>query len=112
MYGTWTAKHHPFDNSVWRPLRGPVFDHPLAVCDYRTVPFNDRVPTDIIFPDYLGETYNFWPNPAHRWYYLDGQQADEVLLVKCFDSKTETESSIAQCKFYFPGNISRILIIC
>jgi len=51
-----------------------------------------------VFPDYLGETYNFWPNPEHRWYFLDGQQPDEVMLIKCFDSNSLEDASIAQCE--------------
>lgn len=26
---------------------------------------------------------------GHRWYYLHGQDVDEVLLIKCFDSKVD-----------------------
>ena len=84
--------------SVWRPLRGPVYDHPLAMCDYRSIAPEDRVPTDIVFPDYLGETYNFYPNAKHRFYYLDGQMPDEACLIKCFDSSTFRDPGIAQCK--------------
>ncbi|KAM4060527.1 hypothetical protein HRG_001914 [Hirsutella rhossiliensis] len=29
--------------NVWKPLRGPVCDSPLAVCDYRTVNDDDRL---------------------------------------------------------------------
>lgn len=86
------------ESSVWKPLRGPVYDSPLSMCDYRTVKNEDQVPTDIIFPDYLGETLNFWPNPDHRFYFIDGQQADEAWMIKCFDSATALEPGIAQCK--------------
>jgi hypothetical protein len=77
---------------------GPVYDSPLALCDYRTVSDEDRVPTDIIFPDYLGETYNLWPNSSHRFYYIDGQQANEAWMIKCFDSEALKELSVAQCE--------------
>ncbi|RVD81167.1 uncharacterized protein DFL_009042 [Arthrobotrys flagrans] len=90
------AQYRTLIVNVWRPLRGPVYDYPLAVCDYRTVDPHDRVPTDIVFPDYLGETYNFWPNPKHRWYYIDAQKENEALLVKCFDSKSALDPSVAQ----------------
>lgn len=83
--------------SVWKPLRGPVRDSPLSVCDYRTVKDSDRVPTDIVFPDYLGETYNFRPNPSHRFYFIDEQREDEAWMIKCFDSQTATNPEIAQC---------------
>lgn len=68
------------------------------MCDYRTVDDTDRVATDIIFPDYLGETYNFWPNPKHRLYFVDGQRPDEAWMIKCFDSETANDSSVAPCK--------------
>lgn len=85
------------ETSVWKPLNGPVEDSPLAVCDYRTVKDEDRVPTDIIFPDYLGETYNFWPNPHHRFYFIDKQLSEEAWMVKCFDSESVKSPDIAQC---------------
>ncbi|OAT10749.1 hypothetical protein BDBG_06552 [Blastomyces gilchristii SLH14081] len=83
--------------SFWKPLVGPVEDAPLALCDYRTVAPEDRVPTDIVFPDYLGETYNFWANPKHRWYYMEGQLATEALIFKCFDSEAIINDKVAQC---------------
>ncbi|KAF2489453.1 hypothetical protein BU16DRAFT_519476 [Lophium mytilinum] len=82
--------------NIWKPLHGPTFDAPLAVCDYRTVEDADRVPTDVVFPDYLGETYNFWPNPNHKWYYVDGQMPDEAWMIKCFDSKTAEDPDVSQ----------------
>ncbi|KAM0457401.1 hypothetical protein ACHAO4_003200 [Trichoderma viride] len=83
--------------NFWKPLVGPVQDAPLALCDYRTVAPDDRVPTDIVFPDYLGETYNFWANPQHRWYYMEGQLATEALIFKNFDSEAFKNDSIAKC---------------
>lgn len=83
--------------SVWRPLFGPVYDAPLAVCDYRSINAQDAVPTDAVFPDYLGETYNFYPNPEHRWFYLDGQRAEEAWMVKCFDSAALKDPNISKC---------------
>ncbi|KAL7924433.1 hypothetical protein ACQKWADRAFT_331392 [Trichoderma austrokoningii] len=82
--------------NFWKPLAGPVQDAPLALCDYRSVAPDDRVPTDIVFPDYLGETYNFWPNPNHRWYYLEGQLVTEVLIFKNFDSEAFKNENLAK----------------
>lgn len=31
--------------NIWRPLRGPVIDAPLAFCDASTLPLDDRVET-------------------------------------------------------------------
>ena len=47
---------HRFDFvNVWRPIRGPLRDAPLAVCDATTVAFVDFVPSDpfVHFPTEL-----------------------------------------------------------
>jgi hypothetical protein len=72
--------------NVWRPIRGPLFDAPLAVCDARTVADGDLVGQDLIYRDRIGEIYGLTYNPDHRWYYAPAMQADEALLLKCFDS--------------------------
>jgi hypothetical protein len=75
--------------NVWRPIRGPLFDAPLAVCDATSLAPGDLVPQDLIYRDRTGEIYGLAYNPAHRWYYAPAMQADEALLLKCFDSKTD-----------------------
>jgi hypothetical protein len=47
------------------------------------------VPVGLIYPDRRGETYTVRPNSEHKWYYLYGQTPEEVLLIKCFDSKLD-----------------------
>ena len=42
--------------NVWRPIRGPLRDAPLAVCDATTVAFTDFVPSDLVYRDRTGET--------------------------------------------------------
>jgi hypothetical protein len=72
--------------NVWRPIRGPLYDAPLAVCDAGSLAEGDLVGQDLIYRDRTGEIYGLTFNPAHRWYYAPAMQADEVLLLKCFDS--------------------------
>lgn len=72
--------------NVWRPIRGPVQDSPLAVTDARTVAEHDLVATDLIYPDRTGEIYYVKFNPDHRWFYAPAMRSDEVMLVKCYDS--------------------------
>jgi len=81
--------------NVWRPIRGPVLDAPLAVADARSVPFSDLIPSDLIYPDRIGETYSVRYNPAHRWFYMPAMRPDEVLLLKCFDSATDGRARFA-----------------
>ena len=72
--------------NVWRPIRGPLFDAPLALCDATSLATGDLLPQDLIYRDRNGEIYGLTYNPAHRWYYAPAMQADEALLLKCFDS--------------------------
>jgi hypothetical protein len=75
--------------NVWRPIRGPLEDAPLAVCDARSVAFGDLAPMDLIYPDRVGETYLVKFNAEHRWYYAPRMLADEALLIKSYDSATD-----------------------
>ncbi len=75
--------------NVWRPIHGPVLDAPLAFADARSVAPADLVPTDLVYPERVGETYSVAYNRAHRWFYLPRMQIDEVLLLKCFDSEED-----------------------
>ena len=75
--------------NLWRPIRGPLKDAPLAVCDARSVAPSDLVPSDLVYRERTGETYAVTYNPAHRWYYVPEMQPDEALLLKCFDSATD-----------------------
>ena len=52
---------------VWRPLRGPVQDSPLGVCDGATVEQKDLLNTSLHFPDRVGEVYNVMYSPKHRY---------------------------------------------
>jgi hypothetical protein len=72
--------------NLWRPIRGPLYDAPLAVCHAGTVAPEDLVAQDLIYRDRRGEIYGLTHNPAHRWFYVPAMQRDEVLLLKCFDS--------------------------
>ncbi len=75
--------------NLWRPIRGPLRDAPLAICDATTVAPGDLVPADLVYRDRVGETYGVTYNPEHRWYYVPDMQPDEALLLKCYDSSTD-----------------------
>jgi hypothetical protein len=72
--------------NVWRPIRGPVQESPLAVCDARSLAQGDFVPTDLLYRDRKGEVYSVTFSPAHRWFYFPHMRVDEALLLKCYDS--------------------------
>jgi hypothetical protein len=81
--------------NLWRPIRGPLRDAPLAVCDAGTVAPKDLVPSDLVYRHRVGETYAVTYNPAHRWFYVPDMQPDEALLLKCFDSATDGRARFA-----------------
>ena len=75
--------------NLWRPIRGPLRDSPLAMADGTTVAPEDLVASDLIYPNRRGETYSVKYNPAHRWFYFPEMTPDEALLLKCYDSATD-----------------------
>jgi hypothetical protein len=89
-------RHVAFVN-LWRPIVGPVWDNPLAVCEAHSVAPEDLVETDIqhfgegdlTTPRHSGQIYSVRHNPAHRWFYLSQMQPHEVLLLKCYDSHAD-----------------------
>lgn len=74
--------------NVWRPIK-PIFKDPLTVAEAHSVPESDLVPVALIYPDRRGETLTVRPNKEHKWRYLHGQTPEEVLFIKCFDSKVD-----------------------
>lgn len=81
--------------NLWRPIRGPLRDAPLAVCDAESVAPGDLVASDLVYQHRVGETYGVKFNPSHRWFYVPQMQPDEALLLKCFDSSTDGRARFA-----------------
>lgn len=74
--------------NVWRPIK-TIRKDPLGVADATSVPDDDLLPVQLIYPDRIGETCTVRPNPNHRWHFLREQTPGEVMLIKCFDSKVD-----------------------
>ena len=72
--------------NLWRPIRAPVEESPLAACDAQSIAQGDLVPTDLKYRDRTGEVYSLAFNPNHRWFYFPQMQKNEALLLKCYDS--------------------------
>ena len=41
------------------------------------------------YPDRTGEVYSLAFSPNHRWLYFPHMQANEAMLLKCYDSETD-----------------------
>ncbi|MEJ0020760.1 MAG: CmcJ/NvfI family oxidoreductase [Acetobacteraceae bacterium] len=81
--------------NVWRPIRGPVLDSPLALCDARTFTDADLIASDLVYPHVRGETSSVEFKPEHRWYYFSQMQRDEVLLIRVHDSANDDRARLS-----------------
>jgi hypothetical protein len=79
-------KHRFAINNLWRPIRGPVLESPLTLCDAESLEEQNLIASDLKYPDRTGETYSVTYNPNQRYYYFPKMQADEAVLIRCFDS--------------------------
>jgi hypothetical protein len=79
-------RHRYAEINLWRPIRGPLLASPLALCDAQTLTEENLVASDLLYPDRKGEIYSVTYSPAQRWYYFPKMQADECVLIRCFDS--------------------------
>ena len=81
--------------NVWRPVRGPVLDSPLALCDAQSFTDDDLIASDLVYAHVRGETSRVAYNPAHRWYYFSEMQTDEVLFIRVHDSANDGRARLS-----------------
>jgi hypothetical protein len=74
---------------VWRPIRHPVETFPLAICDARSVAFDDFIISERIYQDRKGQTYACAYNPNHHWYWFPRMRREEALVFKVYDSQKD-----------------------
>ena len=85
--------------NVWRPI-APIRRDPFAVCDASTVAEEDLVGKRANLPKGKGtfenvssgqgfETWGAYANSKHKWYYQSNMTPEEVMFVKCYDSKKD-----------------------
>lgn len=85
--------------TAWRNIDGtnPVHDHPLAVCDERSlVKPDDYICSDLHFEHESKQLYhlNEANHKRHRWYYYPQMRQDEVLIFKNWDSDRDQPARI------------------
>jgi hypothetical protein len=79
---------------VWKPLRGPLRDWPLAICDHSTLSRDDLIQVDEVHRDGILESNSVQYNTSQKCYYLSDQTADEVLIFRSADSSMHGEGTI------------------
>jgi hypothetical protein len=93
--------------NVWRPIKGPVLDAPLALCDARTVSAEDLVESDVHYATRTGEIYLVTHSSHHRWFYYPAMASDEALVFKQYDSDRNAPRFVPHAAFddpYTPPN--------
>lgn len=87
--------------SVWRPLK-PVKRDTLALLDQRSMSEEDYIPVGIKTPclgrageeankSRVAEGYVAKYNEGHKWFWIDEQKPEEVLVIGLFDSNMEAK---------------------
>ena len=98
--------------TVWRSLRPPPQDRPLALCDLRTVEGRDLVPADAVGNPgsltHIAEFLLLLPNPSHQWSYFADMRPDEALIFQQLDSASDTPSGCPHTSFEFPESEARL----
>jgi hypothetical protein len=72
--------------NLWRPIREPVRDAPLAFCDGASVTPTALRRVELRYPDRTGEIYYLVHERPQRWYFASDMAVDEAWLFKNFDS--------------------------
>ena len=67
--------------NVWRPIRGPVLDSPLALCDARSFTDDDLIASDLVYAHVRGETSNVEYKPAPRCFYSGVRPPEVAILI-------------------------------
>lgn len=94
--------------NLWRSTTPPPQDHPLAVCDARTIRPHHEVPV-VAVTAYRGggelafETTGYLHDPGHRWCWFPDMTPDEVLVFKTHDSDPDRAHRVAHSAFTDPS---------
>ena len=72
--------------NLWRPIRAPLRDAPLAFCSGATVRPHSLRAVELRYPDRTGEIYYLMHEPGQSWFFASDMAVDEAWLFKNFDS--------------------------
>lgn len=74
------------NNSVWKPLFGPLLDWPLVFCRPSSLKPDDIELMDNVFPNVIEESINLHYSEQQDWCFLDKQMDTEVVIFQGGDS--------------------------
>jgi len=75
-----------------------VEQNPFVLCAWPSFADQPYINNYRIYDDRVGETTRFTYRPEHEWYWLPQQRANEVSMLKCYDSITD--GSVSRWSFH------------
>jgi len=75
--------------NVWKPLRRPVEEKPLGMCDATTSTEADFITMPLRYRERNGEIFVMRHAPEHRWWYFPQMRPDHALLLKTYESERD-----------------------
>lgn len=81
----WSEGHYAFIN-VWRPIGHPINSAPLGFLRPSSVPEEDWLLLDLIYPDRTGQIMGIVWGPTHEWIYQSRMTPDDVAFFRIYDS--------------------------
>ncbi|KAJ5406076.1 CmcJ-like methyltransferase [Penicillium sp. CMV-2018d] len=90
--------------NFWKPIRGPVNDWPLALCDSSFIDVaKDLAVSDLLYPDLATENSLLYYREGLKWYYLRDHTPNEILVFKQMDSLTSScPAGVPHASFWNP----------
>ena len=86
--------------SAWRPLR-TILKDPLAVMDAESLRSNVLQPYTLHLQEPTERTSLVVPRERHRWYYINEQTPQELLLIALYDSEAAGQPTTAPHASFF-----------
>jgi hypothetical protein len=75
--------------NFWIPLKRPVEERPLAMCDVTSSTAEDFITMKLRYRDRDGEIFVLRHAPQHRWWYFPRMTPDQAILLKTYESETD-----------------------
>lgn len=89
---------------MWKPLKGPLNDWPLALCDVSTLdPQADLEPADLLYPDMATENFQVYHRPNYEWYFLAPHDVSEAIVFLQADNGPGKRPGVPHCSLYNPA---------
>ncbi|MEL7098749.1 MAG: CmcJ/NvfI family oxidoreductase [Pseudomonadota bacterium] len=82
----WSKGHYAFIN-IWRPVGTPINSAPLGFLRPSSVPQEDWLLLDLIYPDRKGQIMGIVGGATHEWIYQSRMTPDEVAFFNIYDSE-------------------------